>query len=258
MPVRRPGRVRGLSVPDRPPPVGDPFPRDLLAGSTLAATASLLGAWLVRTPDLRVGRIVEVEAYLGPDDRASHARAGRTPRTAPMFGPPGRAYVYLVYGMHDCLNVTTEADGVAGAVLIRAIEPVLGEAAMRAALDVHRSARRQGSESVFAAATQRRRLVPTARLAAGPGLVGAAFSIDRGLTGVDLCDATSPLHLVMPPAGQRPVRAVAAARVGVAYAGDPWATLPYRLLDASSPSVRLPRTASPRETDAAVDPARAG
>lgn len=191
-------------------------------------------------PGRRVGRIVEVEAYLGPDDRASHARAGRTARTAPMFGPPGRAYVYLVYGMHDCLNVTTEADGTPGAVLIRAVEPLTGADEMRAAVAVRRIERQRTAAAPGADARPRSRPIPDHRLAAGPGLVAGAFSIERSMTGLDLCDPASALHLELPPASDRPVEPVTAGRVGVGYAGEPWATLPYRFIDASSPSVRVP------------------
>src|SRR5690606_1967468 len=122
--VLRPGvhpyPVRGV-VTDRP------FPRAWLETDPLLAAHALLGACLVRVGDdggpARRGRIVEVEAYGGPDDTASHARFGPTARNLTMFGPPGIAYVYLVYGMHHCLNVVVGPPGRAAAVLVRAIEP---------------------------------------------------------------------------------------------------------------------------------------
>ncbi|MEW5991405.1 MAG: DNA-3-methyladenine glycosylase [Chloroflexota bacterium] len=212
------------------------FPRESLSGSAVEAAEALLGALLVRrTGPARVGRIVEVEAYLGPEDRASHARAGLTARTAPMFGPPGLAYVYLVYGMYDCLNVVTGPSGQAGAVLVRAVEPLEGVAAMREALAAHAAARRRRPVPAPAAA---RRHTADHLLAGGPGLVAAAFSIDRSMTGRDLCDPEAPLRLEVAPPGARPVRIVRTPRIGVAYAGEPWTTLPYRLVDASSASVR--------------------
>ncbi len=188
-------------------------------------------------PRRRVGRIVEVEAYLGPEDRASHARAGRTLRTAPMFGPPGVAYVYLVYGMYDCLNVVTEPDGVAGAVLIRTVEAIEGLEEMRMALAAHRTARRRESHHGLPPRPR-----PDARVAAGPGLVAAAFSVDRGMTGMDLCDPDSSLRLELAPAGMRPVQKATGPRIGVSYAGEPWTSLPYRFVDASSPSLPSPDT----------------
>jgi DNA-3-methyladenine glycosylase len=216
------------------------LPREFLAGGTLKAATTLLGTILVREPSetfpgRRVGRIVEVEAYLGPEDRASHARFGRTSRTDPMFGPPGAAYVYLVYGMYDCLNVVTERDGRAGAVLIRAVEPTEGVAVMRTAVAGHRAARRRGIGP-----GERARQVPDHRLASGPGLVGASFSVERSATGLDLCDPAAPLHLELPRAGARPVALVTGPRIGVAYSGEPWMSLPYRFADASSASVSRP------------------
>ncbi len=209
------------------PPLERPFERDLLAVDSLAAARALLGARLVRMPDApgeecRSGRIVEVEAYLGTDDRASHARMGPTPRNRVMFGPPGMAYVYLVYGMHHCLNIVTEADGRAAAVLVRAVEPEGGLEAMRVA--------------------RGRPATPDHRLAAGPGCVGAAFSVDRSFTGMDLCSTSSPLHLVAAPPDGPARDVVSGPRIGIAYAGEPWTSRPWRLALAGSPSLsrRMP------------------
>jgi DNA-3-methyladenine glycosylase len=193
----------------------------------------------------RVGRIVEVEAYGGPDDRASHARSGLTSRTSAMFGPPGHAYVYLVYGMYDCLNVVTGTAGAASAVLIRAVAPIRGSALMRTArLTV--AMRRRAAQS----AEGRRRAdaalarTPEHGLARGPGLVAAAFGIDTSWTGLDLCDGTSPLRLeVAPPVPANVVRA--GPRVGIGYAGPEAIERPWRLWLADEPAVSG-RTSIPR------------
>ena len=208
-----------------------PFPRDLLAGDTLDAARALIGARLVRAGgpegtagaiDLRVGRIVEVEAYIGEGDRASHARMGPTARNAVMFGSPGIAYVYLVYGMYHCLNVVTEPAPRAAAVLVRAVEPVEGIRAMRAARA------RQARGPVRAV---------DARLAAGPGLVAAAFDIDRSQTGVDLCDPVSSLRLEQRPLDEPEPAVLATPRIGIVYAGEPWISVPWRFVAAGSPSL---------------------
>ena len=215
-----------------------PFPRGLLAGDTLEAAKALIGARLVRVggpggsgttarASERSGRIVEVEAYIGEGDRASHARMGPTARNAVMFGPPGIAYVYLVYGMHHCLNVVTEPAGRPAAVLVRAVEPVEGLAEMRAARQ------RLSRGPVLAAG---------ARLAAGPGLVAAAFDIDRTHTGVDLCDPASELRLEARPDDEPAPTVLATPRIGIAYAGEPWVSVPWRFVAAGSPSLsrRIP------------------
>lgn len=181
---------------------------------------------------------MEVEAYVGTDDLASHARFGRTTRNAVMFGPPGVAYVYLVYGMYDCLNVVTEPEGTAAAVLVRAVEPLAGLAAMRAARLRHARARRRAAEP----ASLRVQLdsVPDHRLASGPGVLAAAFDIRREQTGLDLCDPASPIRLEH---GDRPPPVVATGpRVGIAYAPEPWRSRPWRYVDPASPSVSGPRS----------------
>ena len=222
----------------RPP---GPLPRQLLAGDSLVAARALIGARLVRDPDgpsgaRRIGRIVEVEAYIGRDDQASHARMGPTPRNRVMFGPPGIAYVYLVYGMHHCLNVVTEPAPRPAALLLRAIEPLEGLESMRSAREAAARAGGQNRAGVTA-----RRGTPDARLAAGPGLVAAAFSVDRSHTGLDLCDAASPLRLEPAPSGEPQAEVEATPRIGIDYAGQPWVSLLWRLIDPGSPSLSGPR-----------------
>jgi DNA-3-methyladenine glycosylase len=149
-------------------PIATPLPRSFYARSTLVVARDLLGAELVRTlPDGTIlrGRIVETEAYIGPEDSASHAYGGRyTPRTAVMFGPAGFAYVYFTYGMHHMLNVVADEEAFPAAVLIRAIEPLEGIEVMRA---------RRGNR-------------PPRELTNGPGKLCQALAIDRGLNGHDL------------------------------------------------------------------------
>jgi DNA-3-methyladenine glycosylase len=216
-----------------------PLDRALLAASTLDAARSLIGARLVRDAtdavatgvahERRVGRIVEVEAYIGTEDRASHARFGRTARNAVMFGPPGIAYVYLVYGMHDCLNVVTEPEGRPAAVLIRAVEPIEGIDAILGACAARGVGRRAGP-----------------RLTGGPGLVAAGFGITRSDTGTDLLDPRSTLRIERAPAGEPAPALEASPRIGIGYAAEPWRSLPWRFFDPASPTIaRRGRPAPP-------------
>ena len=193
--------------------------RGFFARPTVDVAHDLLGTLVMRQEGRTrlLGRIVETEAYGGPDDLASHARAGLTKRTAPMHGPVGHAYVYLVYGMHYCLNVVARPpEATAGAVLIRALEPVDGTDYMRA---------NRG---------------PTAdrddRLCAGPARLTKALAIDRQLDGHDL---TAGVELWLSAgAGPRPSESVASgSRVGVAYAGEDWASRPWRFWLAGNRSV---------------------
>jgi DNA-3-methyladenine glycosylase len=173
----------------------------------------LLGSRLVHVaPEGSVGgRIVEVEAYRGPEDLAAHSSRGETPRNSVMFGAPGHLYVYLIYGLHHCLNVVAGPGEKPEAVLIRAL-----------ALD----------EGVDLARRRRGASVPDMRLASGPGNVGRALGVDRGLNGADL--SAGPVRVE--PRYRRQVRVSQGPRVGVAYAG-PWAARPLRFWFTDDPHV---------------------
>jgi len=180
--------------------------RDALAVDARQAARSLLGATLVR--DEVVLRISEVEAYPWPGDSANHCRAGRTPRNAPMWGPPGHAYVYLCYGIHHLLNVVVQGQGEGGAVLIRGAEVLAGEAVVRA--------RRGGRLDL-----------------AGPGKVGAARGLEAAWSGHDLL---APGGLAL-RGGQPPGRVLAGPRVGIDFADAVDRESPWRLADADSRQV---------------------
>ncbi len=196
--------------------------REQLSADAVTVAQDLLGTLLVRMDEGErlVARIVETEAYAGPADQASHARAGRTPRTAVMFGPPGHAYVYLVYGMHHCLNVVCGPDGEAAAVLIRAVEPLAGLGRMRA---------RRGPSAG-----------PDSRLAAGPARTCQALGIDRTLSGLDLVtdERLWLAHDPARPSGRTDV--VCGPRIGVDYAGPDWAERPWRFGLATSAALSKP------------------
>src|SRR4051812_38177782 len=189
-----------------------PLGRAFYARPTTTVARELLGKVLVRQPAVGpplAARIVEVEAYLGERDAASHARRGPTPRAAIMFGPPGFLYVYLIYGMHHCMNVVTESEGVAGAVLLRAAAPVFG------------------FESGPGVRNGRRHPLT------GPGKLCAALSITRGQNGHNL---TRPRDFYLADDGSPAPRRARSARIGVDYAGD-WAARKLRFFDARSPYV---------------------
>jgi DNA-3-methyladenine glycosylase len=212
--------MSALASSPRPLSALRPVQRELLLRPAHEAARLLLGTYIVGAePDgLTVGRIVEAEAYAGAEDRASHARAGRTRRTAPMFDRPGTAYVYLVYGLHDCLNVVAHEEGAAGAVLLRALEPVAGVELMR---------RRRGSHAGA-----------DARLAAGPARLCQALAVDRSFSGADLLEG-SRLWLAQAVDEDRPAddEIASGPRIGVGYAGDDWAGLEWRFWLGGHPSV---------------------
>lgn len=181
-----------------------------LEGPPDAAARALLGMLLVRG-DVRL-RITEVEAYGGPGDSASHARHGRTARNAPMWGPPGHAYLYFCYGVHWMLNVVTGPNGDASAVLIRGAEVV------------------SGMETVLA---RRRAAKATPQLCVGPGKVAQALGLDRAFDGHDLL---APGGLELRP-GTPPAHLLAGPRVGIAFATPPDQARPWRFADGESAAV---------------------
>jgi DNA-3-methyladenine glycosylase len=191
-----------LQFSDEPAMSLHPLPRAFYDRSTLAVARELIGMHLVHRDagQLRIGRIVETEAYQGPRDLAAHSSRGRTARTDVMFGPPGHAYVYLIYGFWNCLNVVTRAEGTPHAVLIRAIEPI---------------------DNIIGHSW-------------GPGLLCRAMNIDRSLNRIDLCGRT--LWIAAPVPRARRVRIERTPRIGVDYAGE-WALKPWRYLDVDSPHV---------------------
>jgi len=209
-----------------------PLGRSFYLQPTLRVARALLGKVLVHdAPEGRTaGRIVEVEAYRGPRDQAAHSAGGRrTARNETMWGPPGHAYVYFIYGMHHCVNVVTQARGVPEAVLIRALDPVDGIDLMRA----------------------RRRLqeAPAWRLCRGPGALCQAMGLTRAQDGADLVGSRLRI-LDAPPVP--PPRVARTARIGVDYAGAD-ALRPWRFVVRESAAVsgrRSPRpdAAQPRST----------
>ena len=175
--------------------------RALLSRPTVDAARGLIGCVLVRRQRGRAlaARIVETEAYLGASDPAAHVFRGRTPRTEPLFGPPGTVYVYFVYGMHHCLNLAADGPGVAGCVLIRAAEPL-------------------AASGLEAGACR------------GPGRLCRALEIDTRLSGRHLFEEDPPLTL---REGERPARIARSPRVGIRRA----AGLSLRFFDPESRAV---------------------
>ncbi len=183
------------------------LPREFFAGNTLEVAHDLLGACLVRLEGgERIGGvIIEAEAYRGESDQGCHAKAGRTPRTEVMYGPPGHAYVYFTYGMHWMLNFVTEEQGFPAAVLIRAILPKEGIGVI---------ASRRGNQ-------------PRAKWTDGPAKICQALNIDKAFNGTDLCDPGGQLF-VEAGLGIPDRRVTTGPRVGLNNVPEPWKSIPWR------------------------------
>lgn len=199
-----------------------PLDRAFFARDPRRVARQLLGKVLVReTADLILtARIVEVEAYLGVDDPAAHSAAGRTLRNAVLFGPPGHAYIYFIYGNHYCLNVSCEPEGQAGGVLFRALEPLSGIEAMARARQVQVSSPRD---------------LP--KLTSGPGRLCEAFGITRARdNGLDL---TSPASGLWIGDDQHRLRKISQGpRIGISKAAE----MPLRYFLTDNPFVSGRRT----------------
>lgn len=213
----RSGPPAGAGAPGHAagPPLGRPLSRAFYERDALRVARAALGRLLVHVSPAGVtaGRIVEVEAYRGARDPASHAFRGRTARNAVMFGPAGHAYVYFSYGMHFCLNLVTGSEGRASAVLIRALEPVAGVALMRA---------RRGDRA-------------DEHLARGPGNVARALGLDRTHDGLDL--VRGPLWLSDRPARRGRLPIAHGPRIGIRAGREK----PWRFWLAGHPCVSGPR-----------------
>ena len=181
--------------------------RDFFTCPTLTVARSILGARLVRVEagQRLAGIITEAEAYIGETDLGCHARAGRTPRTAVMYGPPGHAYVYFTYGMYWMLNFVTEAEGFPAAVLVRAIVPVEGEATMR----------------------RLRKGKPASVLTDGPAKLTQAMAIDGQLNGVDVCASGAVLFVEKVRPSLPEAQVACGPRVGIDRVREPWKSKPW-------------------------------
>jgi DNA-3-methyladenine glycosylase len=200
------------------------LPRAFYERPTLDVARDLIGKTLYRmSPEgMTAGVIVETEAYVAAIDPSAHGYRGKTQRNAAMFGPPGHAYVYFTYGMHFCLNVVTEAEDVAAAVLVRALEPVVGIEIMR---------RRRGQR------------IADRDLARGPGRLCAAMAIDNADNGQDL--GGQALWIAETPGFPADAPVLATPRIGITQAAD-W---PWRFVLAGSEWVSGRKTAKPATTD---------
>jgi len=196
-----------------------PLPRSFYDRNARFVAPDLVGCLLVRRDGKksRVGRIVETEAYVGEHDLACHARAGRTARTEVMYGKPGHAYVYLIYGVHPMLNAVCGPGSDANAVLLRAAEPLPGE-------------------------------LPLLHSATGPGNLCKAFAIGLSMNRDDLCDRDAALFIAPRPQGARKPRLWRGPRVGVDYSGV-WAERKLRFCDRDSAHVSRPRPVPGRMSD---------
>ncbi|GFN24204.1 MAG: DNA-3-methyladenine glycosylase [Thermoanaerobacteraceae bacterium] len=176
----------------------EPLPYGFFARDTKIVAQELLGTYMAHfSPEgLTVGRVVETEAYLGRDDPACHSARGPTERNAVMFGPAGFLYVYLIYGMYYCVNVTTDRAEVPAAVLLRALEPVAGVELMR----------------------RRRSTSHDRQLCSGPGRLARAMGIDRNLNGESVVEGAVRFYPPLP--GEARPDIVTAPRIGIREAAD--------------------------------------
>jgi len=187
-----PGDIKNLNTLKKL--VGRKLGKNFYQQPTVKVAQDLLGKYLIvkRKNSFKIGKIVETEAYVGPDDQASHAFKGKTPRTKIMFGPAGRLYVYLIWGMYHCLNIVTEKKGYPAAVLLRAVEPVFG---IQNKTD-------------------------------GPGKLCREFGFTRQDNGLDI---TSSSQVYLKDIGEKPLKIKATPRIGVDYAGK-WAKKKWRFV----------------------------